>query len=117
MSDKADEFLTALDARRDATLNDCTSCGKCVEVCPMPGPAGIDAGDPAAVRKFAEANKGLLQDATNKALIAAVGGKLSKSAAGHLSKLIGGNEFVGDGVEAGIKKMIDAGFGKIRRNK
>ncbi len=73
--------------------------------------AGIDASDPAAVRKFAEANKGLLQDATNRALIAAVGGKFSKSAAGYLSKLIGGNAFVRDGVEAGIKKGIDAGIG------
>jgi len=49
MSDKAQEFLIALDARRTATLDDCTHCGKCVEVCPMPGPAGIDASDPAAV--------------------------------------------------------------------
>jgi Fe-S oxidoreductase len=46
MSDRAEEFLIALDARRSATLDDCTLCGKCVEVCPMPGPAGIDASDP-----------------------------------------------------------------------
>ena len=49
MSKIADEFLVALDARRAATLNDCTACGKCVEVCPMPGPAGIDASDPETI--------------------------------------------------------------------
>ena len=30
-------------------LNRCTSCGACVEVCPMPAPAGIDASDPGAL--------------------------------------------------------------------
>ena len=49
MLDKSQEFLVALDARRDATLNDCTRCGKCVDVCPMPGPAGINASDPEAI--------------------------------------------------------------------
>ena len=49
MLDKSQEFLVALDARRNATLNDCTRCGKCVEVCPMPGPAGINASDPEAI--------------------------------------------------------------------
>ncbi len=45
MSDRAEEFLIALDARRSATLDDCTRCGKCVEACPMPGPTGTDASD------------------------------------------------------------------------
>jgi Fe-S oxidoreductase len=49
MPDKAEEFLVALDARRQATLDDCTQCGKCVEVCPMPGPGGVDAAAPEAV--------------------------------------------------------------------
>ena len=31
MSERAEEFLVALDARRGATLTDCTACGKCVE--------------------------------------------------------------------------------------
>jgi heterodisulfide reductase subunit D len=26
-------------------LENCTACGRCVEVCPMPGPAGLDAAD------------------------------------------------------------------------
>lgn len=47
-SDGAD-FLSSLDARVDAILNACTRCGRCAAVCPMPGPAGIDAGDPEAV--------------------------------------------------------------------
>jgi heterodisulfide reductase subunit D len=46
MPDRADDFLKALDARRAATLDACTRCGKCVEVCPMPGPAGLDVADP-----------------------------------------------------------------------
>ena len=49
MSERADEFMVAFEARRGATLEDCTTCGKCVEVCPMPGPAGIDASDPEAI--------------------------------------------------------------------
>jgi Fe-S oxidoreductase len=39
----------ALDARVADILNRCTSCGACVEVCPMPTPAGIDSADPRAV--------------------------------------------------------------------
>ena len=45
----AEEFLPSLAARRDDMLEACTACGKCVEVCPMPDPAGIGAADPAAV--------------------------------------------------------------------
>ena len=77
--------------------------------------SGIDAGDPQAVLKFDAKNKDALRIATNKALIAAVGGKFSKNAATNLSRLIGGNAFVRDSVEAGIKKGIDAGVGIFRR--
>jgi len=35
----------ALDARVAEILDRCTACGACVDVCPMPGPAGIEAGD------------------------------------------------------------------------
>src|ERR1700761_2626583 len=38
----------ALDARVLDILDRCTSCGACVEVCPMPAPAGIEA-DPRAL--------------------------------------------------------------------
>ncbi|MGI9414809.1 MAG: (Fe-S)-binding protein [Hyphomicrobiales bacterium] len=37
-------FDQALDERiREEILDRCTLCGKCAEVCPMPGPAGLDA--------------------------------------------------------------------------
>lgn len=49
MTNRADEFLTALDAHRDATVDACTQCGKCVEVCPMPGPAGLGVADSEAI--------------------------------------------------------------------
>ena len=39
----------ALDARVAEILDRCTTCGACVEVCPMPGPAGIDPSDPKAL--------------------------------------------------------------------
>jgi Fe-S oxidoreductase len=39
----------ALHSRIDDILNRCTSCGACVEVCPMPAPAGIDTSDPKAL--------------------------------------------------------------------
>ncbi len=35
----------ALDARVAEILDRCTACGACVDVCPMPGPVGIDASD------------------------------------------------------------------------
>jgi len=38
-------FEPALQARTQEVLDNCTACGRCVEVCPMPGPAGIDAAD------------------------------------------------------------------------
>lgn len=36
-------FESALHARVDAMLDACTRCGKCVEVCPAAGPAGLTA--------------------------------------------------------------------------
>jgi heterodisulfide reductase subunit D len=36
-------FESALQARVDSMLDACTRCGKCVEVCPVTGPAGVDA--------------------------------------------------------------------------
>jgi Fe-S oxidoreductase len=42
-------FEIALDLRVAKVLERCTSCGACVEVCPMPAAAGIDAGDPQSI--------------------------------------------------------------------
>ena len=42
-------FEQALDARVAEILERCTSCGACIDVCPMPGPAGIDASDSSAL--------------------------------------------------------------------
>ena len=36
----------ALRSRADDILDHCIACGACAEVCPMPGPAGIDTSDP-----------------------------------------------------------------------
>jgi Fe-S oxidoreductase len=40
------DFLASLDGRAADIVDSCTACGKCVEVCPMPGLTGIDASDP-----------------------------------------------------------------------
>jgi heterodisulfide reductase subunit D len=42
-------FEIALDLRVAEVLERCTSCGACVEVCPMPAAAGIDARDPHSI--------------------------------------------------------------------
>ena len=42
-------FEHALQGRVADVLDHCTACGACVEVCPMPGPAGIDASDPRGI--------------------------------------------------------------------
>ena len=39
-------FEQALDVRIAEVLDRCTSCGACVDVCPMPAATGIDATDP-----------------------------------------------------------------------
>jgi heterodisulfide reductase subunit D len=41
MTDTPTVFRTALDQRTADILDNCTSCGKCVEVCPMAAPAGV----------------------------------------------------------------------------
>jgi heterodisulfide reductase subunit D len=43
-----DTFETALSARVAAMADACTRCGKCVEVCPVTGPGGVNA-EPRAV--------------------------------------------------------------------
>src|ERR1017187_10395567 len=42
-------FETALTARVDEMLGACTQCGKCVEICPVTGPAGVGDATPKAV--------------------------------------------------------------------
>jgi heterodisulfide reductase subunit D len=42
-------FEIALDLRVAEVLERCTSCGACVDVCPMPEAAGIDATDPQSI--------------------------------------------------------------------
>lgn len=39
----------ALRTRVDEVLERCVACGACVDVCPMPGPAGIDTSDSAGI--------------------------------------------------------------------
>jgi len=43
------DFETALAARTGDMLDACTRCGKCVEICPMTGPAGVGDATPKAV--------------------------------------------------------------------
>lgn len=43
------KFLEAIRRRVDDTLAACTKCGKCVEACPMPGPAGLRVADGRAI--------------------------------------------------------------------
>ena len=42
-------FAAALDARADEVIDRCTGCGKCFDVCPMTGPAGLAHNDSGAV--------------------------------------------------------------------
>src|SRR5258706_5746150 len=42
-------FESARDTGVAEILERCTQCGACVEVCPMPGPAGLKIDDPKAV--------------------------------------------------------------------
>jgi Fe-S oxidoreductase len=44
----AETFETALQERVDSMVDACTRCGKCVEVCPVTGPGGVNA-EPRAV--------------------------------------------------------------------
>jgi heterodisulfide reductase subunit D len=43
------DFVASLEGRAQEILERCTRCGRCVEVCPTAGPAGVDRSDPAAV--------------------------------------------------------------------
>jgi Fe-S oxidoreductase len=45
----ATAFEAALAARTDEMIEACTRCGKCVEVCPITGPAGVGAAAPETV--------------------------------------------------------------------
>jgi Fe-S oxidoreductase len=49
MADRADVFIASLDVRVKDILDRCSRCGKCVEVCPTAGPAGIDIGEPGTI--------------------------------------------------------------------
>jgi len=49
VTDRADAFIESIDLRVRDILDRCTRCGKCVEVCPTAGPAGIDTREPAAI--------------------------------------------------------------------
>jgi heterodisulfide reductase subunit D len=49
MTDRADGFIAAIDVRVGEILDRCTRCGKCVEVCPTAGPAGIDTREPSVI--------------------------------------------------------------------
>jgi Fe-S oxidoreductase len=42
-------FEPALQVRTQAVLDNCTACGRCVEVCPTPGPAGLNAADASGI--------------------------------------------------------------------
>jgi heterodisulfide reductase subunit D len=49
MTEAGTEFMDALRARVDETLDACTRCGKCVEACPMADAAGLDKADAVAI--------------------------------------------------------------------
>src|SRR5262245_36410686 len=49
MSEREAAFVASLEARVGQILENCSRCGRCVEVCPTAGPAGIDTRDPAAI--------------------------------------------------------------------
>jgi len=49
MTDHAADFVSSIDARIGEILDRCSRCGKCVEVCPTAGPAGIDTREPSAI--------------------------------------------------------------------
>jgi ferredoxin len=42
-------FVQGLGARVDEILTRCSACGRCVEVCPTAGPAGIDRSEPRTI--------------------------------------------------------------------
>jgi heterodisulfide reductase subunit D len=48
-SERETAFIRSLDGRARDIVERCTSCGRCVEVCPTAGPADVDRSDPRAV--------------------------------------------------------------------
>ena len=51
MGRMSSEFAEALRTRAEDVLDRCTSCGTCFDVCPMTGPAGLDAEDAKSVAR------------------------------------------------------------------
>ncbi|MFT5446793.1 MAG: heterodisulfide reductase subunit D [Gammaproteobacteria bacterium] len=49
MAQAVDNILGALDERVERMLSACTTCGKCVEACPMPATSDIDVSNPKEV--------------------------------------------------------------------
>jgi heterodisulfide reductase subunit D len=49
MADGGGGFMEAVQARVAETLDACTSCGKCVNACPMVAPAGLDPANAVAI--------------------------------------------------------------------
>ena len=49
MSTREATFVAGLDARVTDILEQCSGCGRCVEVCPTAEPGGVDKSDPRAV--------------------------------------------------------------------
>ncbi|MDP6588299.1 MAG: (Fe-S)-binding protein [Alphaproteobacteria bacterium] len=45
MNNSVSKFMKSLEERTAEILDACTRCGKCTRVCPMLGPAGLDASD------------------------------------------------------------------------
>ena len=46
---REEALVRSLDARVEEILGRCSACGRCVEVCPTAGPAGVDRSEPRAV--------------------------------------------------------------------
>ena len=62
------EFEVALRARTTAMVDACTSCGKCVEICPVTAPAGVgDAAPKAVISGLLEILRGADGAASSKA--------------------------------------------------
>ena len=49
MNGREAEFVQGISKRVDEILERCSACGRCVEVCPTAGPAGIDRSAPSAI--------------------------------------------------------------------
>src|SRR5215510_9221895 len=49
MTPREQAFVSGLDERVQEILDQCSACGRCVEVCPTATPGGVDTSDPPAV--------------------------------------------------------------------